>query len=108
MPDRRRRPPISPPFLPTHGALHLAASLIAINGLFLACYFFVKRLWSERRFAIWSIAANFFTIGFQLANAAQEHGLVQRIAIIVSWTWVTFLALRLWRSSSPQRVGHGR
>ncbi len=99
-----------PQIVTAHGALHVAASLVAINGVFLACCFFVKRLWTERRFAIWSIvAAVVFTIFFSSSGTPiEDHGLLQRIAIIVFWTWLTFLVLRLWRSSSSQRVGHSR
>ena len=98
-----------PQIVTTHGALHVAASVIGVNGLALACYFFAKRLWSGRLFAIWSITTGvFFAIAFSLANAIEKHGLVQRIAIIVLLTWITLLALRLWRSSSPQRVRQSR
>ncbi len=33
-----------------------------------------------------------------------KPGLVQRVMIIVVWTWLTILALRLWRASTPQRT----
>jgi hypothetical protein len=98
-----------PQIVTTHGALHLAAAVVGFNGLALACFFFAKRLWSGRPFAIWSIATGVFIhIANPLANVVTQHGLVQRILIIVVCTWLTFLALRLWRSSSPQLVGHMR
>lgn len=98
-----------PQIVTTHGALHVAASVVALNGLFLACLFFAKRFWSSRPFAIWSITMFIFShIANPLANIVTQHGLVQRIAIIVLWTWLVFLALRLWRSSPPQRIGHSR
>ena len=94
-----------PRIVTTHGALHVAASVVGVNGLSLACFFFAKRLWSRRPFAIWSITAGVvFSIAFSLANAIEEHGLVQRIAIIVLCTWLTFLAIHLWRSSSSHEL----
>ena len=89
----------------THGALHEAVSLMAFLGLALACFFFARRFWNDVRFAVYSIATGaLIPVTFLSIDAIGKPGLVQRVMIIVVWTWLTILALRLWRASTPQRT----
>src|SRR6266705_1339740 len=88
----------------THGALHEAVSLMAFLGLALACFCFARRFWNDLRFAVYSIATGaLIPVTFLSIDAIGKPGLVQRVMIIVVWTWLTILALRLWRESTPQR-----
>ena len=89
----------------THGALHESVSLVAFVGLALACFFFAKRFWSDLPFAVYSIATGaLIPVTFASIDAIGRPGLVQRVMIIVVWTWLTILALRLWRAPKPRQT----
>ncbi len=89
----------------THGALHVAVSLVAFLGLALACIFFAKRFWNDLPFAIYSIATGaLIPVTFSSINAIGKPGLVQRVLIVIVWSWLTILALRLWRAATPRQM----
>jgi MFS family permease len=104
-------PPGTPP-LPdeatTAGALHDQFSVAAFFALAAAC--FVLAGGAGWRWAVYSVLSGaaflgaFFVAGIGFAQT-EPHvnvaGLWQRICVLIGWTWVTVLALRLLRESRP-------
>jgi hypothetical membrane protein len=82
----------------THGELHVAVSAISFLLLGIACFFFAKRFWNERRFAIYSIVTGI--IAALGPPPTPAPGITQRVTIVIVLTWMTILGLRL-RKSSP-------
>lgn len=96
----------------TSGALHDLFSVSAFFALAAAC--FVLAGGAGWRWAIYSVLSGaaflgaFFLsgVGFQQIEPFVEvAGLLQRICVLIGWTWLTVLALRLLRqrrTTSPQ------
>ena len=80
-----------------HGNLHMTASLVIFLSLIVGCFVFAKRFWSDRRFAIYSIATGpVIPVSFSAAFALPSlPGLLERVMLIGVLTWITVLALRL-------------
>ncbi len=96
-----------------HGALHDLFSLLGFVALAAACFVFGRRFAGRgnRGWALYSaISGVVFAVAFVLSSAgfAQVEGLVdlagllQRVAVVVGFGWLTLLALRSLRSP-PER-----
>lgn len=95
-----------------HGTIHGVAGLIAFSSLAIASFVMARRFagdpnwkgWALYSFITSALIAVFF-IATTVVSALDENGvlpgsptgLLQRIAIIVGWGWVTLLAIRLLR-----------
>jgi hypothetical membrane protein len=95
-----------------HGTIHGVAGLIAFSSLAIASFVMARRFagdpnwkgWALYSFITGALIAVFF-IATTVVSALDENGvlpgsptgLLQRIAIIVGWGWVTLLAIRLLR-----------
>ncbi|UNO44312.1 DUF998 domain-containing protein [Streptomyces sp. MST-110588] len=84
------------------GALHDLFSLIGFLALAVACFVFA--LSTSLGWALYSIASGvLFATTMALASAAfSQHqrwvdlgGLIQRVSLMIGWTWQTLLAVRL-------------
>jgi hypothetical protein len=95
-----------------HGTIHGVAGLIAFSSLAIASFVMARRFvgdpnwkgWALYSFITGVLIAVFF-IAATVVSALDENGtlpesptgLLQRIAIIVGWGWVTLLAIRILR-----------
>ena len=81
------------------GAIHLLASVLVFLLLSVACFVFAWRFRSDRLFALYSVATGIAIppLFLSTASAGGILGLVQRILIAIAWTWLTLLAVRLYR-----------
>ena len=104
-------PPGTPP-LPDEatpsGTLHDLFSVAAFFALAAACFVLAGSAgWPWAIFSVLSGVAflgTFFVSGIGFAQTApyvDVAGLWQRIYVLIGWTWVTVLALRLLRGSDP-------
>ncbi len=85
-----------------HGALHVAVSLVTFNSLALAAFFFAKRFWKSRAFAVYCIASGIVPYGMVPPLTIPSYaGLEQRAVIVLVFLWITILALRLRGAASP-------
>ncbi len=84
----------------THGNLHMAASLVVFLALLVGSFVFARYFWSDRRFAIYSIASGLAIPVSFAATFALRPGLSERLMLIVVLTWIAVLALRLRRAST--------
>jgi hypothetical protein len=87
------------------GTLHDLSTLVLFASLVAACAVF-SRQFANRRETAWAtysavtgsiVAAGFILmfIGFSETNdISRVAGLIQRLAVIVGWTWIALLALR--------------
>lgn len=78
-----------------HGILHIAVSAVTFLSLLIACLVFARRFWHDRRFAIYSMASG-LVIPASIPAINITPGVIQRVMIVVVWTWITALALRLY------------
>jgi hypothetical protein len=96
-----------------HGRLHNAFSLPVFIGLPIACFVFSRRflglgksgwsIYSLLTALAMSVTFVLAAIGFNQNPALVEiAGLLQRISIIIGWTWISLLSLHL--VSTPKRV----
>jgi len=92
-----------------HGALHIAFAVPSFLGLPAACVVLARRFagWGWRGWAIYSAATGTaFLAAFVLTALAFAQvpalvafgGLFQRLCVTTGWTWLTLLAVRLWRA----------
>ncbi len=98
-------PPGAPSTPTLHGVLHVFLSLIAFVALIAACFVLARRFAGDpawRGWAFYSIATGVLVAVFFVASdlAASPDpdapaGLLQRLSIIIGWTWIALLALRL-------------
>lgn len=99
----------------SHGALHDQFSLVGFIALTVACYAFSYRFASrgERGWALYSaITGLLFPAGIVLASASFSQneslvafgGLIQRVTITLGWTWLSLLAVHLFRAL-PEMTG---
>jgi hypothetical protein len=77
-----------------HGALHVVVAVITFNSLALAAFFFAKRFWKNRAFAVYCIVSGIVPYGLAITIPSYA-GLAQRAVIVLVWLWITILALRL-------------
>ena len=83
-----------------HGIVHDLASAVTFLSLLISAFVFARRFWPDRLFAIYSILSGLaIPAGFAIADRANA-GLVQRVMVVLFWTWLTILALRLRRSTA--------
>jgi hypothetical membrane protein len=107
-------PPGAPIEHTTHGMIHGLAglgvfTLNAVTAFVVARHFFGDR--RSRTWAIYSLLTGLLIVVLFIASTAvsvQDElgslpngptGLLQRISIMVGWTWIAAFAFRLWRSS---------
>lgn len=92
--------PVHASVVTSHGIAHRIASTGAFLSFAGAGFFFAKRFWSRRTFAIYSIVTGALVpVGILLIGPSTNRGLVQRGLLIVLCTWATILALRLRQQS---------
>jgi hypothetical protein len=98
-----------------HGALHDLLSIPGFLALLAACFVLTRRFIVQRRqeWAIYSAATGaVFAVAFILASMAFNQvgslvgygGLLQRIAVIAGWAWLSLLAIHLIRHDTAQRA----
>src|SRR5450631_107085 len=95
-----------------HGTIHGVAGLIAFSSLAIASFVMARRFAGDPKWKGWAlysfitgVVIAVFFIAATVVSALDENGvlpgsptgLLQRIAIIVGWGWVTLLAIRLLR-----------
>jgi hypothetical protein len=91
-----------------HGQLHNAVSALVFLGIPAACFVFTRQFLGtgERGWAVYSLLAGLgMLVTFVLAGVGFEQnpalvnvaGVIQRLSIAIGFTWIAFLALRLWR-----------
>jgi len=95
-----------------HGTIHGVAGLIAFSSLAIASFVMARRFASDPDWKGWTLYSFItgvliavFFIAATVVSALDENGvlpgsptgLLQRIAIIIGWGWVTLLAIRLLR-----------
>ena len=94
-----------------HGALHDLFSLLAFAALAAACFVLGRRFArrGERGWVFYSVATGFAFVGAfvlsstgfaQVAGLVDLAGLLQRVAVIVGFGWLSLLAVRSLRSSA--------
>lgn len=104
-------PPDAPTTATLHGMLHDLVSLVVFAALPAACFVIARRFAGDpawRGWAAYSIATGilvvvFFIIAgaFAQPDPAAPAGLFQRISIIIGWSWIALLALRLMHQPAP-------
>jgi hypothetical membrane protein len=95
-----------------HGTIHGANAPLAFGSLTIAIFVLTRRFASDpawRGWALYSLVAGITFVGTFIAcivTAALDEngvllnsptGLLERIAVIIGWTWIALLALRLLR-----------
>ncbi len=104
-------PPGAPSTPTLHGALHVLVSTVAFVALPAACFVLAQRFAGDpawRGWAVYSIATGILVVVFLVAedlvvslNPNAPAGLFQRISIIIGWSWIALLALRLVGRAQP-------
>jgi hypothetical membrane protein len=107
-------PPGAPAEHTTHGMIHGLAGLGVFTLNALAAFATARHFFGAQRsrgWAIYSAVTGVFIVLLFIAStvvSVQDElgfapngptGLLQRISIVVGWTWVAALAFRLWRGS---------
>ncbi len=114
-------PPGAPSAPTLHGALHILVSTVAFVALPAACFVLARRFAGDpawRGWAAYSITTGILVVVFLVAqdlvvslNPNAPAGLLQRLSIIIGWSWVAFLAFRLmgraWPSAPAPRGAAG-
>src|SRR5712692_7212234 len=87
----------------SHGAVHIAVSLVVFACLVGAAIAFARRFAADRGFVIFSIVvAMVIPISFVAGGFVSVAGLIQRTMIVIAWTWLTLLGLRLRTTALPR------
>jgi hypothetical protein len=92
--------------------VHDAAGLVVFLALAAACMVVARRLTGASR--AYSLASGvavlvlFVWFGASWSEDAAHSGVVQRILIVVGWTWITLLSLRLLRGRGRHSHRRGR
>lgn len=105
---------VTPETPSVHGVLHGVISLVAFASLIAACVVLARRFQGDPAWRGWSLYSlltaagvlTFFVLTSVAASSSDPNapaGLLQRIAILIGWTWVTLLATKLLRAHSPER-----
>jgi len=111
-------PPGAPPEHTTHGMIHGLAGLGVFTLNAVAAFVVARRfaIAQRRGWAIYSTVTGLLIVALFIASTAvsvQDElglwsnaptGLLQRISIVVGWTWIAAFALRLWRGRAPSRA----
>jgi len=92
-----------------HGTIHNLLSLLAFASLIAACFVLARRdaaATAEHGWAWYSVAtgllvAVLFVLTGVVVVLGGPAGLVQRIGIIVGWSWIAVLAIRLMSGKVP-------
>lgn len=87
-----------------HGNMHMTFSLVLFLSLLIAGFVYATRFWDDRRFAIYSIATALVIPASFVLTFAVPPGLAQRVMLIIVWTWIIVLGLRLRNSSAALSV----
>ncbi len=96
--------------MPTvHGTLHNLLSLFVFASLIAACFVLARRDaadpaehgWAWYSVATGLLVAVFFVLTGVVALLGGPAGLMQRICIIVGWSWIALLAIRLMSKKVP-------
>ena len=102
-------PPGAPSTPTVHGTLHNLLSLIVFASLIAVCFVLARRDAAnpaQRGWVFYSVAtgilvAVFFVLTDVVALLGGPAGLMQRICIILGWSWIALLAIRLMNRSVP-------
>ena len=97
-----------------HGALHDRFSALVFVGLPAACFVFARRFagWGDRWWAQYSaLTGAAFVVSFvltslgfgQIGAFVAVAGVLQRVTLVIGWTWLAVLAVSLLRSAAPER-----
>jgi hypothetical protein len=86
-----------------HGILHNLLSLFVFASLIAVCFLLARRFAGDsawRGWAFYSVATGilvtvFFILTDVVASLNGPAGLIQRICIIIGWTWISLFAFRL-------------
>jgi hypothetical membrane protein len=94
-----------------HGTLHTLFGTVMFLALLVACFALARRFWGDpawRGFAWYTIAAAVLWTVFLFAqdvvstpDPSSPAGFFQRLSIIVGWSWIGLLALRLLSIGRP-------
>jgi hypothetical membrane protein len=95
--------------LTVHGTLHNLISLVGFISLPAACFVLARRDAADpasRGWAWYSVATGLLVVVFFVLTAVVEvlggpTGLTQRIFLIVGWSWIALLAIRLMSKKVP-------
>jgi hypothetical protein len=95
--------------LTVHGILHGFLSLFAFTSLIAACFVLARRDaadpdahgWAWYSVATGLLVAVFFVLTGVVESLGGPAGLMQRISIIVGWSWIALLAIRLMSKKVP-------
>jgi hypothetical membrane protein len=76
-----------------HGTVHMLVSLVVFGPLTAACFVVARHRWA----LVSRIAGVLVPVFFVLMGGVggSVTGLLQRIAIVVGWSWVAFVSVRL-------------
>jgi hypothetical membrane protein len=105
-------PPGAPSTKTVAGALHVLFSMVAFGSLSAACFVLARRVARDPAWRGWtpySVATGILVVALLFAADAVSaspdpgapSGLVQRLTIVVGWSWVSLLAVRLLRGGTP-------
>jgi len=83
-----------------HGNMHMTAGTVLFLSLFIAGFVYARRFWNDRRFAIYSIATALVIPASFALTFVIPPGLSQRLMLIIVWTWITILGLRLRKAAA--------
>jgi hypothetical protein len=98
-----------------HAALHGLAGVGAFGSLAVACFIFARSFAGNAAWRGWTaysiVVGVALALSFVLSNITAvldmtgawpnaPTGVIQRVGIVLGWTWVSFLAWRLWRRQS--------
>lgn len=111
-------PPGAPPEHTTHGMIHGLAGLGVFTLNAAAAFVVARRFASAQRrgWAIYSAITGLLIVVLFIASTAvsvQDElglwpnaptGLLQRISIVVGWTWIAAFAFRLWHDTEADRL----
>jgi hypothetical protein len=103
-------PPGAPNTTTIHGILHNLFSLFGFISLPAACFVLARRDAADpagRGWAWYSVATGLLVVAFVVLTSVVTAlngpaGLTQRIFLIVGWSWIAVLAIRLMRRSVSQ------
>jgi hypothetical membrane protein len=88
-----------------HGNMHMTFGSVLFLSLFIAGFVYARRFWNDRRFAIYSMATALFIPASFALTFVVPPGLSQRVMLIIVWTWIIVLGLRLRKSSAAPSEG---
>ncbi len=88
-----------------HGNMHMTAGTAVFLSLFIAGFVFARRFWDDRPFAVYSIATALVIPASFVLTFVIPPGLSQRVMLIIVWSWITVLGLRLRESSAAPSEG---